>query len=767
MLSDQERCQRELQKDPIPWQRITNDTVNEGHTKRAPGLFYGLEFPWTAALLLEFGPQWLTKAMHKAGSLSEGNEVTHIDIEDKIKITTGNNGGKFFFEVKYAKEEPGLHKRLFAKIPFPLEGATRSDRLSSSVNKQPAEFTEINTYRLLQGMLPMKTPRFYFGDISCESTNWIIITERIEFADHGGISFDRPGEQRPPPLKPFEIEGPYDKCLDHNLRGDPKEYYLLLVRTGAAMAGQHRAGLFGSMEAIEVHFPALPWHMPVEAWGMNPTGVTGEMPKMLKQKLGSASTFISQVGKVLFPDYVVTEPFLARFNSTMLTMNAYTAELAYWRNQQQYRALSHPNMNVDNAYFWHDEAGKLDLGVFDWGGVHHAGMGVKLWWWLYCSDYEDFEQNLSDYVDVFVTTFKEYGGPELDRDELRMMIMISGLEQLNMIVAAVPQIYRMCPQKEWPTIKDRYDPRIGLNVDDKSTLRLYLHVMNKVLRMIGEMQADELLQRWIKEIYGERYGESPKRQAVIEGEAMEPPKEPKVVTMEKERLAREQMLREVAEEAARQEEEAKQKREAEERALALEKAQQEREAERELEKVAALARKREEYEEKYRLTAASDEELADFYYCAPQAPLNLVHPALLMRPSTPLGVESDEVREVVVHLDDGSEAVVTVDPEVGPLVAEADGSLRPCRPDTMGRYCGVLSGRMGSGPDMLQWRTMGRTDREVWLHVVAKLNRHAVQEPTFRALADKFVAPAIKQKPAKPDPSSESLNERIARLPYK
>lgn len=47
--------------------------VMKNHEKLAPGMFYGLNFPWTEEMLLssKFGAEWLTQAMHVAGTLSQ------------------------------------------------------------------------------------------------------------------------------------------------------------------------------------------------------------------------------------------------------------------------------------------------------------------------------------------------------------------------------------------------------------------------------------------------------------------------------------------------------------------------------------------------------------------------------------------------------------------------------------------------------------------------------------------------------------------------
>lgn len=510
------RCNAELARPPIPWgAKITIDTVTSGHSKRGKGMLYGLEFPWTEATLVEWGPNWLTAAFHAAGTLDKGNQVTKIIPEEKVKVTTGNNGGKFLFEVRYKRVEAGLHTRLFAKVPFPLEGVTRSDRLSSSVNKQPQELYEINTYRLLEASLPLKTPRFYYGDICKESSNWILITECVPFSDKAKINFGKPTAKKAP-LKPFQIEGPYDKCVDHNLRGDPLEYYLVLVRGGAMIAGLYKAGKLGSREKLRDNFSDMEG-LPIEAFGMH-WAASGEDPRMFKPKVDLAITFISETGKKLFPGYVTDQAFLAKLRTILMTLNAYKAEISYWKHKDpDYVALTHQNMNVDNAYFWRDADGNLECGVFDWGAMGSNSLGHKLWWWLYCMDFEPFKAHLPKLLEVFSSSYQEFGGPALDEELLRRMVMLTALEQMLGLAAAVPQILRMCPQREWATIDDRYDPRIAENIDGKSTLRLYLHVINTIVRIVEEMHADQVLETWISECFVAHFNMPAKAPGIIDG----------------------------------------------------------------------------------------------------------------------------------------------------------------------------------------------------------------------------------------------------------
>lgn len=75
----------------------------------------------------------------------------------------------------------------------------------------------------------------------------------------------------------------------------------------------------------------------------------------------------------------------------------------------------------------------------------------------------------------------------------------------------------MCPKKNWADIQDRYDPRIGLNVDDKSTLRTYLHCMNSIVRIIEEMRGTEILEEFVQDVYAEKFKQAPKSEAIIYG----------------------------------------------------------------------------------------------------------------------------------------------------------------------------------------------------------------------------------------------------------
>ncbi|CAE7560453.1 CPK2, partial [Symbiodinium necroappetens] len=62
----------------------------------------------------------------------------------------------------------------------------------------------------------------------------------------------------------------------------------------------------------------------------------------------------------MFPDYVRSDAYIEKFTRTMMTFQAYAREIDYWKHlDHDFIALGHANLNVDNAYFWRDEHGKL------------------------------------------------------------------------------------------------------------------------------------------------------------------------------------------------------------------------------------------------------------------------------------------------------------------------------------------------------------------------------------------------------------------------
>uniref|UniRef100_A0A7S0FN85 Uncharacterized protein n=1 Tax=Pyrodinium bahamense TaxID=73915 RepID=A0A7S0FN85_9DINO len=480
-LTVEQRCARELAKPGTPWHPIDMGVLQANHEKKAKGMIYGLEFPWTGQLLQEMGPKWLTKAFRAAATLPKGNSVTKIkDIKEHIG---GGNCAKIAFEVEYAEPSSSLHTKLFAKIPFPMVGKTASDRMASSVMQQGSDIMEINASRLLESRLPFPIPKYYYGDVSNETTNWIQITERIPFGEKVG---DR------------QFDPAYDKMKDWELKGTAEEYYYLLIKVGAQMAGAYKAERLASFEELHKFWDSPEWRGP-EMWGMGPHN-TGLGDSEFKSKIKMGADFIAETAKAIFPAHCTTPDFIRTYKQVLATVNSYTAEISYWCNRDKdYIAWSHGNLNVDNVFFWRDAEKSLNVGVLDWGGARCDSMGWKLWWWLYCCEYDYLNAHLDGMLECFIAEYQARGGPLLDKEELRMQFILSALSQGVGLLGAVPQIYRMCAKKHWPTIADRRDERIQQNVDGKNTLRVYIGTFINICNMIHDWDIPNRLEKWVED----------------------------------------------------------------------------------------------------------------------------------------------------------------------------------------------------------------------------------------------------------------------------
>lgn len=293
---------------------------------------------------------------------------------------------------------------------------------------------------------------------------------------------------------------------------------MLIIKAIAKIGACHKSGALGSEEITGMlGRPRAPPTAP-EAWGMNPQGASGDSPASCNNKLGVAVTFFSKTALNLYPPYVATEAFQKKFINSMMTLSAYMSEFQYWKcSVPDYIALGHQNLNTDNAYFWRDDDGVLDCGVFDWGGFGVSCIGHKMWWSFNCADFDQVRDNLDDYIEGFKDTYHEYGGPLVDSEQMRMRVLITSMENMMFMVAAVPNCFKMCPTKEWATIMDVHDPRVANNIDGKSTLRTTIHVLNNGIRVLEEMDGAAMLEKWIDDVFVGQWKQKKKTQAMIFG----------------------------------------------------------------------------------------------------------------------------------------------------------------------------------------------------------------------------------------------------------
>ena len=127
-------------------------------------------------------------------------------------------------------------------------------------------------------------------------------------------------------------------------------------------------------------------------------------------------------------------------------------------------ALSHVNLQIDNAYFWREseESDRLECGLLDWYNLSRAP-AVSVWGGcLSGCDPDVLLTHEKALFRAFSDEYKRHGGPRVDASELLLLYHLSIPGQVvGMIPFITSEIYPQGPSKaEWPSIKSVWDPRI-------------------------------------------------------------------------------------------------------------------------------------------------------------------------------------------------------------------------------------------------------------------------------------------------------------------
>lgn len=286
-----------------------------------------LAFPPTIDMLLQHGPAFLTAAFQRTGALAADNEVTAVTAAQEF--FGGGMGRKLLLTVTY--RQPGPRTDLFAKFPRdfgdplrPLFGPSMEPEARFALLSRRPDF-------------PILVPECYFADYNAATTSGVLITERIAYG-HGAI------------------EPAHDKCLDYELAA-PLEHYQALTETMARLAAGHKTGRLGT--AVSAQFPFHP--------GRHDAG--SRIPytaAQLVDKLRKLQDFAAVMPQ-LFQDGLGDADFLARFaQEAPLVLEKEQAIRDYLDADDDYVALCHWNMNLDNAWFEREGQG-LQAGLLDWG----------------------------------------------------------------------------------------------------------------------------------------------------------------------------------------------------------------------------------------------------------------------------------------------------------------------------------------------------------------------------------------------------------------
>lgn len=449
--------------------------------KNMKGDYWDMLFPHSADQLKEYGVKWLTKAFRTTGCLNIDNEVTEMSLKEVTGTVSGGAGLKYVLKVKYKIDKPYLQKDLFVKLPHEPKG---SDRYYVSVmwgHDRP----EIVFNVWLNPTVPLKVPKCYFCDICQHTTNYILITEQVKFAENGTKEF-----------KPGDIEPAYRKYRDFESFSDGGvKYYLAAVKNLGKMAAYHKTGKLHPQ--VNDMFP-----MPGPVYGV-PQGVPGADPMTKKMSGGKVDSFVRFMGETAakaFPKEITDKQFLEWLKGRMMVYSDFGTEIFCYNsgagtpNPLDYIVLTHNNCQVDNCIYFRTDENEIDVGMLDWGVLACgpfisaicsgclSGASVD----IYVEYYERFIQAALD-------SYEEHGGPKLDFDRMKIGHDLSVANWVAGLAANTTAVLKDCKAKEWETLTDIWSDE---RIQKKWNASAWTSQFHNALLIYQKLDIDNKFKEW-------------------------------------------------------------------------------------------------------------------------------------------------------------------------------------------------------------------------------------------------------------------------------
>ena len=152
---------------------------------------------------------------------------------------------------------------------------------------------------------------------------------------------------------------------------------------------------------------------------------------------------------------------LPKLEAELLDATCYFPEMQeYLFRDPNYVAFAHPNLNIDNAWFWADGTGALDCGVLDWGGFCARLVAMHIRLSLFAGEHPLLEQHEDRLLSCFVAECRGAGGPQYDIAELATQLRLVTALSLGPTAGTVPTILRLTKPDEWRRVRDRHDERV-------------------------------------------------------------------------------------------------------------------------------------------------------------------------------------------------------------------------------------------------------------------------------------------------------------------
>jgi len=166
--------------------------------------------------------------------------------------------------------------------------------------------------------------------------------------------------------------------------------------------------------------------------------------------------------KALFPKDLVTDAFKKQLKDEAMEAQQLSGFINWWVTEifPELTVLSHPNIQVDNALYWHDDQGKTWGGILDWDGVSHMPIPVTLASGWHGAEVDVMDAHEEGLCHAFVEEMLSAGGPCCSKEHFHVMVKMARTTLISGIFGSLGKLYQLVPKDVWPEIKNRHDKRI-------------------------------------------------------------------------------------------------------------------------------------------------------------------------------------------------------------------------------------------------------------------------------------------------------------------
>jgi len=181
--------------------------------------------------------------------------------------------------------------------------------------------------------------------------------------------------------------------------------------------------------------------------------------------------FVLNYAATLFGPTLADANFLESARTEFVQMTPYfTAVQNYLAKFPELMAISHINLQIDNAWFWRKSGGEggsasdveLECGLLDW---YNTGRAPTVAVWMGCLSGVEPHILLAHedgLMKCYSAEYHKYGGPLIDPNQLKLLFRLTFVSSfLQNFQYIQTEILKDMPSKaEWNSISDRWDPAV-------------------------------------------------------------------------------------------------------------------------------------------------------------------------------------------------------------------------------------------------------------------------------------------------------------------